>query len=121
AVSSARQRFDVSWRVCRLVQGRAQPLNRRVKTVFEVYKRICGPEVSLNFLTSDELAGTLHEHCEDGEWLAFQPNANPLFAKFPSARVKLVGSEAMDIRISCSDHHGKPPLSRSIRGLESRR
>ncbi len=84
-----RQRFDKPWAFRRIIQRRPQPLHGVVQALLKVHKGVGWPELLLQFLSGDGLAGTMQEHGQDFHRLPLQPDLHAFFAEFPSLRIKL--------------------------------
>jgi hypothetical protein len=63
--------------------------------VVEINKRVRRPELSLNFLSTDDFAGALKQHPQNTHWLFLEPDSHAMLAQFARANVQLENAETV--------------------------
>src|SRR5215470_9357270 len=89
AVTAAGQGFDISRLFCRIAQRFTQLIHGGIQSVVEIYEGVGRPKPSPQFFASDQLPRFGQEYCQDFEWLAHQPDPDPLFPELVSVNVGL--------------------------------
>jgi hypothetical protein len=75
-------------------EGLTDFANRFVEPVVEIHKSVRGPEFFLKFLAGYDLAGMLHEHRQDLEWLFLKAKSKAVLAQFAGAKIQLENPKA---------------------------
>ena len=64
-------------------------VDRFVEPVVEIHERVRGPELILQFLATNDLAGALEQHRQDLEGLLLKPNSQDSLAQFGRTKIQL--------------------------------
>src|SRR6266849_2926112 len=72
-----------------VAQGLADFADRFVEPVVEIHESVRGPESSLKFLASYDLAGVLKQHRQKLEGLFLKANCQAVLAQFAGAKIQL--------------------------------
>jgi len=75
AVAATSNSFHEAGTLGGVAEGLTEFVDRFVEPVIEIHESVCGPELFLNFLASDDLAGVLKQHRQDLEGLFLKPNS----------------------------------------------
>ncbi len=98
SIPSPRHRLDVARAGGLVAKDRSESADDDVKAVVKVHVPI-GPQLALDLLTSDQLAGLVQEQTEQVEGLSAEPDPLPSSPEAPSPAVKFEVSERL--------HHGR--------------
>jgi len=98
AVTAARNGLDKARSISRVAQSFPQPLRGIVQTLFEVNKRIRGPDPLLQFLACDDLTGMLQQHLQEEEWLFLKFDLDTLSSQLSGTLVNLKEPETNQAR-----------------------
>src|SRR5271155_4263827 len=93
AVAAPSNGFHKAWTLGRISERVTDFVYCLIQPVIEIHESVCGPELFLQLLARYHLAGTLQEHREELEGLFLQPDAQAMFAQFPSAKIHLENSK----------------------------
>jgi hypothetical protein len=63
AVAATRNGFHKAGTFGRIAEDIADFVDRFIKSVIEIHKRVCGPEFFLKFLATHDFAGALKQRC----------------------------------------------------------
>ena len=92
------------------------PLRGIVQTLFEVNKRIRGPDPLLQFIACDYLTAMLQQHLQEEEGLILKFDLNALFSQLPGTLVNLKEPETNQARpglVGCV-HAGEHPVEDGV-------
>jgi hypothetical protein len=96
AISPARQGLNEPWIVGVIPQGLPNFVDSFVKPMLEIDERVLRPELLMEFLTGDNLAGFLQQGDQHLERLTAKLELQPCSAKFAGMQIYLEVSEAKD-------------------------
>ena len=92
-VSPARKRFDVARAIGRVAKHFANPRNRVVQVVVKIAECVTGPDSSLKFFASHNLARPFQQDFENLEGLSAQAQSYAVLAQFASTDIQLISVE----------------------------
>jgi len=75
AVAASSNGFDETRTLGGVAKSLTDLVDRFVEPVVEIHERVCGPELLLQFLATNDLAGALEQHRQDLEGLLLKPNS----------------------------------------------
>ena len=75
AVAASSNGFDETRTLGGVAKSLTDLVDRFVEPVVEIHERVCGPELLLQFLATNDLAGALKQHRQDLEGLLLKPNS----------------------------------------------
>ena len=96
SIPAARQGLDVARTGCGIAKGLAQLVYGGVQAVVEIDEGVGGPELLLQLLAGDHVAGALQQQRQHLEGLPLQAQLDSALAQFACAEIKLKDSEARD-------------------------
>ena len=73
---------------------RPEPPNGVVQTLLEIDKSVCRPDLLLQLLPGDNLAGVVQQHLQDLHWLFLKFDLESVLAEFTGAKVGLKRPES---------------------------
>jgi hypothetical protein len=93
AVPATSDGFHKSGTLGRIAERLTQLVDRFVEAVVEVHESVGGPEKSLKFLASYDLAGVLEQHSQDSKGLFLKANTQAVLAQFARSKVHFEDSK----------------------------
>ena len=103
-IASPRNRLDELGAVCRVSQGLAQLIHRRIKAVIKIYEGVGGPKSSPQSFASDDGTRCFQQGDQNREWLLLDAQISALPAKFPGLQIGLKYTEVCYPRFSVCQH-----------------
>jgi hypothetical protein len=88
-VAAPWQGLDEAWGLGIVAKRLANPADRCVQAVFEIDKRIVGPELPLQFVPADQSATALDEHREQSKELVRQDHPASAIRQLASQQIQL--------------------------------
>ena len=83
--------------------------------MLEIHKGVGGPELLVQFLARDDLAGMREQHRQDLKGLFLDFDLQAVLAQLGGAKVNLEGPEVNDVGDESRVRHGPPPgVGRSL-------
>ena len=107
AVSAAGDCLDKTRAGGGISEGLADLVDGGVQAVIEVDESVGGPELLLQLLAGDDLAGAVEQESQDLERLSLEAEPHAILAQFPGGEIELEDSEAGDSGMVGWDCHGR--------------
>ena len=93
-IAAAGNRFDIPGVCGGVAQDVADLLDRGVEAIVEIHESLRGPQLLLQFLAGNDLAGIFQEHLENLKGLTLQFGTNAVFSQFTRAEINFEPIEA---------------------------
>jgi hypothetical protein len=97
-IAPPRERLNKSGGISGIIQRLAQPIDRIIQSVVEVYESVLRPESFPQVFPRNHFARLFEQHGENLKWLILEPDSATVLEKFSGAEIDFEWSEARKSR-----------------------